>query len=351
MRNYVLKRLVALVPTLFGITLIAFIIINLAPGSPVEQKLQQMRFGGAANASMGGGGMSFSTGRNGQAVNQSVIDALNQQYGFDRPVLFRYGIWLRNLARLDFGRSFTYEEPVRDVIVRKLSVSLQFGVMSFLLTYLICIPLGAMKADRHGSRFDSGTSVLLLLAYSTPPFMLAILLIVIFGGGSFLNWFPIAGMVSDNYEDLATGAKVWDRIHHVILPLGCYVLGEFTTVTVLMKNSLLEEIGKDYVRTARAKGLPERRITYKHALRNALIPVVTGFRGFLTVFFALSIFLEKIFGLDGMGLLGYNAVLQRDYNVIMGLLVTQSFLFLLANLMGDLVYVLIDPRLQFAGGG
>lgn len=350
---YLVRRLFAIIPTLIGITVIAFAIINLAPGSPVEQRLQQMRFG-AAGGGEGKSGASDASSfgqRTDQGVSEEVIEALKKQYGFDKPVHIRYFVWLKNLARMDFGHSFTYEEPAIDVIVRKLPVSIQFGVVSFILSYLICIPLGVQKAIKHGTAFDRGSSVILFMAYSTPSFMLAILLIFLFGGGSVFSWFPINGTVSDSYDYLGFWGKIWDRIHHAILPLTCYMIGQFTTLTVLMKNSMLEVVQTDYIRTARAKGLEEKFVIYKHALRNALIPIATGFGSILSVFFAGSLLIETIFGLDGMGFLGFQSVLSRDYNVIMGLLVIQSLLYLLGNILSDLLYVVIDPRIDFNTAG
>ena len=341
MGKYLLKRFLVMIPTLVGVTLIVFAIINLAPGSPVEQKLQQLRFGGG----MSGGGESG--GRGSSTVSDEVLAALNKQYGFDKPLYMRYFIWLKNIATLDLGESFTYEEPVVDVIVSKFPVSLQFGIASLLLSYLISIPLGIMKALRHGSVFDTTSSLILFITYSIPPFMLAILLIVFLGGGSFLDMFPIGRISSDYYEDLSFIGKVLDRLHHFVLPLVCYTIGSFTSLTLLMKNSLIEEIKKDYVRTARAKGVHERNVHLKHALRNALIPIVTGLGSFLTVFFAGSLLLETIFQLDGVGLLSYKSVLSRDYNVIMGLVFAQSVLFLIGNLLSDIAYVLVDPRIDF----
>ncbi len=347
---YLVRRLAALIPTLFGITLIAFVIINLAPGSPIEQKLQQIRFG-AMQAQGEAGSVGGSGGRGSQEVNQEVIEALKKQYGFDKPLHVRYAIWLKNLARLDFGQSFTHEEPVTDVILRKMPVSIQFGLASFILSYLVCIPLGVFKAVRHGQKFDTITSMVLFMAYSTPSFMLAILLIVLFGGGTFLDWFPIQGVVSDNHDSLSLIGRIGDRISHFVLPLTCYMIGSFTTLTVLMKNSMLEEVKRDYVRTARSKGLAENRVLFKHALRNALIPIATGLGHFLSVFFAGSLLIETIFGLDGMGWLSYSSILSRDYNVIMGLLVIQSFLYLVGNIISDLLYVAIDPRIDFGKAG
>lgn len=338
MGKYILKRLLVMLPTLLGVTIIVFAVINLAPGSPVEQRLQQLRFGS---------GMGSEGGRDSSTVSNEVLASLNKQYGFDKPLVERYMIWLKNIVTLDFGESFTYEEPVIDVIVSKFPVSLQFGVASLLLSYLISIPLGIYKALKHGTLFDTTSSVLLFVAYSIPSFMLAVLLIVFLSGGSFLDVFPIGGIHSDLYEDMSIWEKLVDRAHHFVLPLVCYTIGSFTSLTVLMKNSLLEEIKKDYIRTAKAKGLTDRTIYLTHALRNALIPIVTGLGSFLMVFFAGSLLLETIFQLDGVGLLSYKSVLSRDYNVIMGLVFIQSVLFLAGNVLSDIAYVLVDPRIDY----
>lgn len=344
---YLIRRLLMMIPTVFGITILSFLIINMAPGGPVEQKLQQMRFGGAsagaASGSVGGGADTSSYG-----VSEEVVEALKKQYGLDKPLLTRYGIWLKNIATLDFGNSFVYEEPVIDVIVSKLPVSLQFGIISLIMTYLVCIPLGVMKAVRDGSRFDAASSFGLFVMYSIPPLMLGILLIVFLGGGSFLNWFPIEGIISDNYDDLTVWGKIIDRIHHFVLPLTCYMINSFTVLTFLMKNSLLEEVKLDYVRTARAKGLPERIVVYKHALRNALIPIATGIGSFLGIFLAGSIIIEQMFSLDGMGLLSFSSALSRDYNVLMALIFISAMISLLGRLISDLLYVVVDPRIDFS---
>lgn len=312
-----------------------FVIINLAPGGPIEQKIMQIQQA------------SGQSGSDRVAVSEEVIEALKKQYGFDKPLHIRYLIWLKNLATLDFGDSFSYEEPVTDVIVSKFPVSVQFGVLSFILAYLISIPLGIIKAIKNGSEFDWFSSFILLILYSVPPFMLGILMIVYLAGGSFLDIFPIGGLHSDGYADMSFWGKVWDRTHHFILPLTCYVIGNFTTLTLLMKNSLLEEISKDYVRTARSKGLDEKTVVMKHALRNALIPIATGFGSFIGVFFAGSLLIEKVFQLDGIGLLSFKSTMDRDYNVIMGLVFIQSILFLIGNIISDIMYVLIDPRIDF----
>ncbi len=341
MGTYILRRLLMMVPTLFGITIVSFIVINLAPGGPVEQKLQAMRFGGGM-----GGGAGASHG--GSGVSKEVLEALRKQYGFDKPLLVRYGLWLKNLSRMDFGTSFKYEEPVIDVILSKMPVSIQFGMVSLLLTYLVCIPLGVLKALKADSVFDIVSSGLLFIMLSIPPVMLAIVLIVFFAGGSFFNWFPLGGLHSDAYATMDVGAKIWDRIHHAALPLACYLIGSFTFLTILMKNSMLDIIKLDYIRTAQAKGLGSKVVYMKHALRNALIPIVTGMSGILTVFFAGSIIVEQIFQLDGMGQLGLTAVSSRDYNVLMGLIFIESLLFLVGRLLTDIAYVLVDPRIDFS---
>ena len=344
MLKYFLRRLAILFPTLIGVTLVVFAIINMAPGGPIEQRIQQMRFGGGD----GSNSMSKSSSRGAeQGVSNEVMEALKKQYGFDKPVHERYFLWLKNIATLNFGESFTYEEPVLDVIVSKFPVSLQFGIISLLLSYLVSIPLGILKAIRHGSFFDISSSFVLFVFYSIPSFMLAILLIVVFSGGSFWEIFPIGGIQSELFDDLNNWEKLVDRVYHFTLPLICYTIGSFTSLTILMKNSLIEEIKKDYIRTARAKGVSEKVIYMKHALRNALIPIVTGLGGFLSVFFAGSLLLETIFQLDGIGLLSYKSILARDYNVIMGLIFIQSALFLLGNVISDFAYVLVDPRIDF----
>lgn len=335
---YLIRRLLLLIPTFFGITLMTFVIINLAPGGPVEQKLQAMRFGGG-----GDGGQSSQRGD--QAANEEVIEALKRQYGFDKPIHERYFIWIKNIAKLDFGTSFTYEEPVIDVIASKFPVSLQFGLVSLLVTYLVCIPLGVRKAIGAGGAFDQVTGVILYIAYSIPPLVLGIFLIYFLAGK--LGWFPIGGLRSDDYENFTTLQKIGDRVHHFVLPLICYMIGGFTELSMLMRNSMLDVIKSDYVRTARAKGLPEKVVIFKHALRNALIPIATGLSGFFGVFLAGSLIIEQLFNLDGIGLLGYQSILSRDYNVIMGLTFISSLVLLSGRIMSDFIYVLIDPRIDF----
>ena len=343
MLEYILKRILLIIPTLIGITLITFVIINLAPGGPLEQRINAMRFSSAQMGEASGG----DTSGGDMGVSQEVKDSIKKHYGLDKPIHIRYWIWLKNISRLDFGNSFTYEEPAVDVIFSKFPVSIQFGLISFFLTYLICIPLGILKAFKHNSSFDLASSFVLFVMYSIVPFMLGILLITLFAGGSFYSIFPIGGLMSDNYDSLSNWGKFIDRAHHFILPLICYMIGSFTQLTLLMKNSILEEVKKEYIRTARSKGLDEKVVYLKHALRNALIPIVTGLGGFLSIFFAGSLLIENVFQLDGIGLLSYSSVLQRDYNVIMGLVFLQSVAMLVGNLISDICYVLVDPRIDF----
>lgn len=310
----------------------------MAPGGPIERIIQQMKFAGAA----GGGGGGSQVG-----VSEEVVEALKKQYGFDKPIIVRYGIWVKNMLTFDFGDSFTYHEPVVDVIMQRFPVSLQFGLISLFLVYLICIPLGIFKAVRDGSPFDNVTSMILFVMYSIPTVMMAILLIVFFAGSSFFDWFPIGELYSDGYEDKNFFAKILDRAHHFVLPLICYMLHSFSALTFLMKNSFLDQVKLDYVRTARAKGLDEKTVLYKHTLRNALIPIVTGLNSFLLVMFNGSIIIEQIFQLDGIGLLTFKAVLDGDYNVLMALIFIPAVLLLIGRLLTDIAYTLVDPRIDF----
>ena len=331
---YIVRRILLSIPTFLGITLITFIIINAAPGGPIEQKLQKIRMGG------GDGGRST-------AISQEILDGLAKQYGFDKPVHVRYFIWLKNISKLDFGQSFAYQEPVIDVITQKFPVSLSFGFASLILTYLVCIPLGVKKAITAGSKFDQISGVVLYILYAIPPLVLGILLIVWFAGGSHFDLFPIGNLYSDNYDTMTGWGKVWDRVYHFVLPLTCYMLGNFTGLTMLVRNSMLDIIKSDYIRTARSKGLADKMVYYKHALRNAMIPVATGLGGYLRVFLAGSLIIERIFNLDGIGLLSYSSILARDYNVIMGITFISALLLLAGNIVSDVIYVMVDPRIDF----
>ncbi len=336
---YILRRILLVIPTFVGITLVSFLIINAAPGGPIEQKLQELRLGGAGTGDGGSGKVGV--------VNSEVLEALKKQYGFDKPVYERYWIWLKNIARLDFGESFTYGEPVLNVIASKFPVSLQFGIASLILTYLVCIPLGVAKAVYAGTKFDTATGLMLYAAYAIPPVVLGIFLLTFFGGGSYLNWFPIGLLKSDDYDTFSLTGRILDRMHHFVLPLVTYVANGFTELTMLTRNSMLDVIRQDYVRTARAKGLEERVVLYKHALRNALIPLATGFGGFFRVFLAGSIIVETVFNLDGIGLLSYKSILVRDYNVIMGIIFLSALALMVGRLVSDVVYVVVDPRIDF----
>lgn len=344
--TYLIRRLLFMIPTFLGITVLSFTIINMAPGGPIEQKLQQARFGGAGGESSASGSAN-GLGASQSSVNDEVIEELKRQYGFDKPIHVRYLIWLKNLAHLDFGKSFVYEEPVVDVIKSKLPVSLQFGIGSLILTYLICIPLGILKAVKAGSAFDHMSGFVLYVFYAIPSLILGILLITYFGGGSHYDWFPIGGLQSDNYESLSTLGRFLDRAHHFVMPMICYLVGSFASLTMLQRNSMLEVIRMDFVRTARAKGLNESKVLYKHALRNALIPIATGLGSWFGVFLAGSLIIETLFNLDGVGLLSYQSTLQRDYNVLMALIFLSSMMLLIGRLFSDIIYVVIDPRIDF----
>lgn len=341
MRAYFIRRLLLIIPTFLGITLVSFIIMHIVPGGPIEQAIRQIRMGGTFGEGGTSGGFVSSE------LTADAIEQMRENYGFDKPVFARYGLWLWNILRLDLGTSYVYGDPVWDVIKSRLPVSLYFGLIGFSLSYLVCIPLGVMKAVKHKSAFDTITSVLVFVGYATPGFALGIVLLVLFGGGSFWNLFPLGGFVSDSFSELSLFGKIWDVLHHTVLPVICYMISSFATLTILMKNSLLEQLTQDYVLTAFAKGLPGRIVVYKHALRNSLIPLATGFGHFLSVILAGSFLIEKVFNIDGMGLLGYTAIVDRDYPVVLGILVISSLLSLLGNILSDVCYILIDPRIDF----
>jgi len=337
-RAYILRRLLWMVPTLLGISLVCFTLIQLVPGGPVEEMISRMQ----AVASAKGGGVDAS-----RALSPEQIENIRAYFGFDKPAWQRYLIWLSNVVRLDLGQSHAYGEPVWDVIVSRFPVSLFFGLTSFVLSYLVCIPLGLFKAVRHGSRMDTISSVAIFSGYVIPGYALGILLVIFLAGGSFLDLFPLGGLTSDNFESLAFPAQILDLSHHLALPMFCYMLGEFAFLTLLMKNSVLEELGKDYMRTALAKGLSFRRALVQHALRNALIPIATRMSEIFTLMFAGALLIEKVFDIDGMGLLYYNSMVNRDYNVVLGVIMLSSLMAMLGRLFSDLLYTWVDPRIQF----
>jgi microcin C transport system permease protein len=287
------------------------------------------------------------SGRTTEALPEDAIQQIRAYYGFDKPVHERYALWLGNLARFDLGNSYVYQEPVWDVIKSRFPVSIFLGLTGFLLSYLVCVPLGVFKAIRHGSRFDFLSSTIVFLGYSVPGWALGTALLVLFGGGSFFSVFPLGGFRPDNWEYLSVGQKIVAQAEHMFLPVLCYMVSSFATLTILTKNSLLENLGQDYVRTAFAKGLSERRVIFVHALRNSLIPLATGLGHVFSLVLAGSFLIERVFNIDGMGYLGYTSILQRDYPVALGILVVGSLLMLIGNILSDVIYAIVDPRIRF----
>ncbi len=348
MGAYIAKRLALMIPTLFGILLISFAVIQFVPGGPVEQLMMQLKGGTQGAAAEAGGQFSGGLYRGEQGLGEEQIEQFREFYGFDQPAWQRFGDMLVNYLTFDLGESYFYQRSVGELIVEKLPVSISLGIWTFLLTYLVSIPLGVAKAVRDGSKFDSITSTVILVGYAIPGFVLGLVLLVLLGGGSFVQWFPLRGLTSDNFEQLSLMGKILDYLWHLVLPITAMVVGNFAVMTMLTKNSFLEEIRKQYVLTARAKGLAERTVLYRHVFRNALIPIITGFpAAFIGAFFTGSLLIETIFSLDGLGLLSYNAVLQRDYPVVLGTLYIFSLIGLFGKLLSDLIYVWVDPRIHF----
>ena len=345
---YIIKRLLLMLPTLLGIVLITFLVLQILPGGPVEQMMSRLRAPTAPGESGAAGGFAQRDRAFAQQLEAEQLEYLNRLYGFDKPLPVRFWIWLKRLFTFDFGESYYLHRTVVELVVEKLAVSISLGGWSFLLTYLACIPLGIRKAVLHGTRFDSVSSVLILVGYSIPGFVLGIFLIVLLGGGSFWDIFPLRGLTSDNFAQLSALDRVMDYLWHLVLPLTCYVIGSFSVLTLLTKNSFLDEINRQYVYTARAKGLSENVVLWKHVMRNAIIPVILGFPGsFLSLFFSGSILIETVFTLDGLGLLSYEALISRDYPIVMANLFFFSLLALVANLLSDLSLILVDPRISF----
>jgi len=343
--SYILKRIVLMVPTLFGVIAITFAVIQFVPGGPVEQALIEMKGRGGAGEASNGGASQY---RARQGIDSEQVNEIRALYGFDKPPLARFLQMLKGFASFDLGQSFYHHSDVWQLVKSKLPVSITIGLWTFFLTYLISIPLGIAKAVRAGSRFDSLTGAVVLVAYSIPGFVLGVFLLVVFGGSSFLQWFPLRGLTSDNWESLSWLGKVTDYLWHITLPVTASVAGSFAVMTMLTKNTFLEEIRRQYVLTARAKGLSENKVLYKHVFRNALIPLVTGFpAAFVGAFFAGSLLIETLFSLDGIGLLSYESVVRRDYPVVMGTLYLFTLIGLVVKLLGDLCYVWADPRIQF----
>lgn len=337
---YILKRLFLMIPTLFGVLLLTFVVIQFVPGGPVEQYLAEARAGAAAGE---GAGMGY---RGGQGVDPKRLEEIKALYGFDQPAHQRFIDMLGRFARFDLGTSFMHNKSVSDLILEKLPVSITLGLWTFLISYGVAVPLGVAKAVRAGSRFDLISTLIVLVGYAIPGFVLGVALLVIFGGQ--LQWFPLRGLTSANWEELSWGARIVDYLWHITLPATAMVLGSFAVTTMLTKNAFLEEIRKQYVMTARAKGLSERQVLWKHVFRNALIPIVTGFpAAFIGAFFTGALLIETLFSLDGLGLLSYESIIRRDYPVVMGTLFLFTLIGLLTKLVSDLCYVWVDPRVKF----
>ena len=342
MISYFVRRLLLVIPTFIGITLVSFAVMHFVPGGPIERQLMAYRM---AAAQEGGGGASL--GQFGTEIAPEAIEQMKVFYGFDRPLHIRYLRWLWNVVRLDLGTSYLYQDPVWDMIKSRFPISIFLGLTGFLLSYLVCVPLGVMKAVRHGSRFDFLSSAMVFLGYAVPGWALGTALLVVFGGGTFLDWFPLGGFRPDNWQYLSVWSKITSQIHYMFLPVCCYMVGSFATETILTKNAMMESLGQDYVRTAFAKGLSERRVVFVHALRNSLIPLVTGLGHVISLILAGSFLIERVFNIDGMGYLGYTAILQRDYPVALGILVIGSLLMLVGNILSDMIYAVVDPRIRF----
>ncbi len=362
MLNYILRRLLLMIPTLLGIMFVSFVIIQFVPGGPVERMISQLqghdidataRFGGgnggadmATGATSGNNGGSKYLGA--QGLDPELIAELEKMYGFDKPAPERFWIMVKNYARFDLGESYYRDASVVDLVLEKMPVSISLGIWSTLIIYLISIPLGIKKAVKDGEAFDIWTSAAVFIGYAIPSFMFAILLIILFAGGRYFDLFPLRGIVSDNWKDMTWWQVALDYAWHMVLPSAAMVISGFAGLTMLTKNSFLDEIGKQYVLTARAKGLPERQILYGHVFRNAMLIVIAGFpSAVLAVFFTGSLLIEVIFSLDGLGLLSFESVMNRDYPVVLGTLYIFSLMGLLMTLIRDVVYVLVDPRIDF----
>jgi microcin C transport system permease protein len=368
MAAYLLKRILLMIPTMFGIMAISFIIIQFAPGGPVERVIAQLtgtgvnatdRFSGGTGDGLSGQSTQNAPGqgsadpasskyRGAQGLDPEFIKSLEKQFGFDKPAHERFLLMLKNFITFDFGKSYFRDVSVLELIKEKLPVSVSLGLWMTLLTYFISVPLGIRKAVKDGEKFDTWTSGVLVIGYAVPGFLVAVLLLILFAGSSFFQWFPSRGLTSDNWADLSTWGKIIDYFWHLTLPLIAIALGAFTTMTFLTKNSFLDEIRKQYVITARAKGLSERQVLYGHVFRNAMLLIIAGFPGaFISAFFSGSLLIEQVFSLDGLGLLGFESIINRDYPVVFATLYIFSLLGLVVNLVSDFLYTIVDPRIDF----
>ena len=360
MAAYLLRRLLLVLPTLLGIITINFAVVQFAPGGPVEQMIAELKGRGqGASSRMTGEGMHEAAPtpngelyRGASGLDPHIVADIKKMFGFDKPPLERYWQMLKGYLRFDFGRSFFRDRSVLYLIVHKMPVSISLGLWSTLLVYLVSIPLGIAKAVRDGSRFDVATSAAVLIGYAVPSFLFAILLVVLFAGGSFVEWFPLRGLVSENWASLTWPQRVGDYFWHMALPITAMVIGGFASLTMLTKNSFLEEIRKQYVLTARAKGAGERRVLYGHVFRNAMLLIVAGFpAAFISILFTSALLIEIVFSLDGLGLLGFESAIQRDYPVMFGTLYIFTLLGLLMQIVGDIMYTVVDPRIDFERRG
>ncbi|MSU88578.1 microcin C ABC transporter permease YejB [Rhodobacteraceae bacterium 2CG4] len=357
MGAYILRRLLLVIPTLIGIMLINFVLVQFVPGGPVEQIIAQLedaasateRISGGGGDAGGGGGSQDGGGYQGaRGLPPDFIEDLERQFGFDKPAWQRFANMLWNYLRFDFGESYFRSISVIELVLEKLPVSVTLGLWSTVIAYLVSIPLGIRKAVTDGSKFDTWTSGIIIAAYAIPGFLFAIMLLVFFAGGSYFSWFPLRGLTSDNFDELSLLGKVADYLWHIALPVTAATIGAFATLTLLTKNSFLDEIKKQYVVTARAKGLAERRVLYGHVFRNAMLIIIAGFPGlFLSVLFGASLIIEVVFSLDGLGRLGFESVLNRDYPVVFGTLYFFGLIGLLIGIISDLMYVWVDPRIDF----
>ena len=353
MGRYVLRRLLLILPTLFGIMVINFVLVQFAPGGPVEQAIVQAQgldisttASVSAPTSMGPSSQSSYTGSEG--LDPAFVARMEKAFGFDKPPLERFFLMLWNYVRLDFGESYFQNRTVFDLVVERLPVSVSLGLWSLLLIYGVSIPLGMAKAVRDGTAFDVWSSAVVFVAYAIPGFLFAVVLIILFAGGTYLDWFPMRGMVSEHFGDLTPFGKVADYFWHLALPLTALTIGGFATLTMLTKNSFLEEINKQFVLTARSKGLTEKRVMFGHVFRNAILIVIAGFpAAFVSLLFTGALLIEVIFSIDGIGLLGYEAVVKRDYPIFFGTLFVFTLIGLVMQLIGDIVYTIVDPRIDF----
>lgn len=358
MLPYALRRLLLIVPTLLGIMVLNFIIVQAAPGGPVERTMAKLYDRNTdATARLSGNQAEIddrvvrpgeSGYRGSSGMRAELIKQLETMYGFDRPPVERFFLMMGNYLRLDFGKSFYRDQTVLDLVVSKLPVSISLGLWSLILIYGISIPLGIAKAVRDGSRFDVATSLAIIVGYAIPAYLFAVALVILFAGGSYFSWFPLRGLTSDNWDQLGWGARILDYLWHMVLPILSLVISGFASLTMLTKNSFIEEIGKQYVTTARAKGAGQNRVLYGHIFRNAMLVVIASFpAAFVSILFTGSLLIEVIFSLDGIGLLGFEATVNRDYPVMFGTLFIFTLIGLVLNLIGDLTYMLIDPRIDF----